>query len=316
MAAYQKKSAASIDFSLPSSSIPEVSTPPPVVPEPATSTETITDAITQAADTAMDAAQSASAAADSISSSASEAAKTVAAPLSSALFTKTSTTKAAVAASASSASTTAPSLLEFVKERKYEETSIGLDDAREKISILKANILGDAETWKAASEKVSAGLGGMTTATKSMAAKSAALAGSASAAAGSQAGNLNFDGLKELKMDNANFDSDVLTNIAANLHLDQYGPWYVSAGVILLTLNAKEQSIAATERKFELELKEARGKAEEAADAASVAAEGAKLAKELVAKIPVESRGSNGADLLENSRVRQLEVEKVSYSEA
>lgn len=308
VAAYQKKSAVEVDFSLSSPSPIEVPTPPPIVPEPVAvpePSESLVNAVTQAANTAIDAAQSATDAAASFTSSASDAATTAAATGTSALFTKTSVTKAAVTASASStASSKAPTLLDFVKDYKYEDSSaaVTLDDTKEKLGVLKANLLGDTGAWKEASEKISTGLGGMTTATKSMAAKTAAAAGSASVAAGSQVG--------DMKLDNVNFDSETLTNLANNLHFDQYGPWYVSAGVILLTLNAKEQSIAATEQKFELELKEAQGKAEEAADAAGIAADGAKLAKELVANMPAQSNGSNGYDILEDSRVKQLEVEK------
>ena len=334
VAAYQKKSAAPVDFSLPSTSTPPPEVPPqPIVPEPSipipeTTTTTVepiqslTDAITQAADSALDAAQSATTAAESLlptPDTAAAGATSATAIYNKALFGKASATKASIAASAASKSSEkAPSLLDFVKERKYEESANAVGDgfssAKENLATLKSNLLGDSEAWKQAGEQLSKGVGGVTTATKSMAAKTAAVG----AAAGSSVGDLNLDikGLDDIPSLNG-LDADALGNLAQNLHFDQYGPWYVSAGLILLTLNAKEQAIAQAKGKFEVELKEAQEKAEEAAEAAMVAADGAKLAKELVAKIPAESATSKnvGDELLEQGRVRQLELEKVSSVE-
>jgi hypothetical protein len=112
------------------------------------------------------------------------------------------------------------------------------------------------------------------------------------------------------------FESVDVSKLVENLHLDEYGAWYVTALTLFYAVKQKEAGKLEAEKEFEKELALARARADEAANAAVMAAEGAKKAKDLMKTVELDGlpEGENiGKKLLEDSRVRQLEVSNVSF---
>ena len=101
--------------------------------------------------------------------------------------------------------------------------------------------------------------------------------------------------------------------LVATLHLKEYGGWY-AAGVmaILASLQrsaGKKEAMSA----YESELARAREKAMEAAKAAGAAADGAKTAKMLAMQMEKDMAKDGSKALLESSRSKMTQIEKVSY---
>lgn len=183
----------------------------------------------------------------------------------------------------------APSFVDFISG-KGGDVSTQAPDTKEKLILLKNNIIGnslDIDTT-AFSDKTK----GMAEASsKSLSAMTAGVAGATSPS--------------------INLDSVDMSKLVENLHLDEYGAWYVTAFTFLYALKQKEDGKVEARKEFGEELALARAKADEAANAAVIAAEGAKRAKDLVKSVPIAaiSNGKSGGEkFLEDSRVRQLEV--------
>lgn len=106
-----------------------------------------------------------------------------------------------------------------------------------------------------------------------------------------------------------------LQDFIDNLRFDLYGAWYLAGATFLYALSAKEMGKEEAMARYEAELNEAKMKALEAAKAAGVAAEGAKMAKELMNTIERKSEGNKkniGDVLLENAKLEELMIENVS----
>jgi hypothetical protein len=106
-----------------------------------------------------------------------------------------------------------------------------------------------------------------------------------------------------------------LSSFLDALHLDEYGAWYVTALTAIYALNQKQAGKMEAKNEYERELLEAKTMAEEAANAALIAAEGAKQAKELVKAMEVngvEKKKNVGEVMLENSKIGELTVLNVS----
>lgn len=106
-----------------------------------------------------------------------------------------------------------------------------------------------------------------------------------------------------------------LSSFLDALHLDEYGAWYVTALTAIYALNQKQAGKMEAKNEFQQDLLEAKTMAEEAANAALIAAEGAKQAKELVKAMEVngvEKKKNVGEVMLENSKIGELTVLNVS----
>ena len=106
--------------------------------------------------------------------------------------------------------------------------------------------------------------------------------------------------------------ASVFATLVATLHLKEYGGWY-AAGVmaILASLQrsaGKKEAMSA----YESELARAREKAMEAATAAGAAADGAKMAKMLAMQMEKDMAKDGSKALLESSRSKMTQIEKVS----
>ena len=321
--AYQKKKGPSSDFSFstppastptPPDVVPDVSTVPDVpsvdVPVPVPNkVDDILSAIDSATSSAIDASQQAAQAAASISNS----------------FSPSSYASEAASASADKA----PSLAEYISKLSTGQETGGVGglapDAKENFLKLQQNIV-----------------------TSSTNVKSAVSQAAASAKAGVEPGKapsmLDFlsgkpgdipsippDSKEKLLLLKQNlvgaagvgvvsgstpqFENVDVSKLVESLHLDEYGAWYVTALTFFYAVKQKEAGKLEAEKEFEKELALARARADEAASAAVLAAEGAKKAKELMKTVELEGlpEGEDiGKKLLEDSRVRQLEVSNVS----
>lgn len=108
------------------------------------------------------------------------------------------------------------------------------------------------------------------------------------------------------------FSSTNFIDIIDSLHIQEYGGWYVAAA---MAITASQQRSAGKEEatlEFESELTQAREKANEAAAAAGLAAEGARMAKDLALKMEKSAGKEGGNAILERSRLKLLQTEKVS----
>jgi len=104
-------------------------------------------------------------------------------------------------------------------------------------------------------------------------------------------------------------------SIISNIDLEQNLVWYAAGAAFLVALGQRGAGRADAKSEFEAELTEARKTANEAAGAAALAAKGAAMAKEAASQVEAKST-SDGAGikaLLDNSRLRQLTVETVSF---
>uniref|UniRef100_A0A7S0AMW8 SAP domain-containing protein n=1 Tax=Minutocellus polymorphus TaxID=265543 RepID=A0A7S0AMW8_9STRA len=100
-------------------------------------------------------------------------------------------------------------------------------------------------------------------------------------------------------------------SIVSSLALEQNAAWYAVGAAVLVALGQRGAGRADAKSEFEVELTNARKKADEAAGAATLAAKGAAMAKEAATQVEAKatSDGAGTNALLENSRLRQLAVE-------
>ena len=103
--------------------------------------------------------------------------------------------------------------------------------------------------------------------------------------------------------------------IVDSLHLQEYGGWYAAAALAIIASQQKDSGKKEATLKFESELTQAQQKASEAASAAGVAAEGAKLAKDLAMKMEKETKKDGSQALLESSKMKKVMLEKESMEQ-
>lgn len=267
----------------------------------------IVQAIQNAASTAVEASNQASEAAASVSASLSPTASiepTDMAPAADATSAALENIRAATTAATTPVGAVegkAPTLLEYLtslgsssssEKRASAEIS---PDVKEKLIILKNNLLSQGSVATDSAEKSLS-----MDASSSLGTTVKAITAGAGAAA---SGSVDLDAL------GLNLDSIDWSKLVENFQLEQYGAWYVTAFTVLYALNQKEVGKAEAQKLFEEELMQAKVKAQEAANAAVIAAEGAKQAKEMVKNIPLEKVQNVGEIMLENSKIRNLEVE-------
>lgn len=140
---------------------------------------------------------------------------------------------------------------------------------------------------------------------------------------------LDFSGPKNIDFPSANIDmsgaagagaslsagaaevGDQTMNLMTNLQFDKYGAWYITAASLFFAFYQREEGEKAAAKVYQQKLLIAQVQANEASAAAEQAAEGAKLAKQLAAELPmiVEATVNVGEELLENSKIEQLRVE-------
>ena len=127
------------------------------------------------------------------------------------------------------------------------------------------------------------------------------------AAVGTAASTSDMNSINNINVD--------LSSMLEALHLDEYGAWYITALTAIYALNQKQVGKMEAKIEFEKELLEAKTMAEEAANAALIAAQGAKQAKELVMAMETSGGGEKknvGEVMLENSKIGELTVLNVS----
>ena len=300
--AYQKKKMTGVDIKLPSSlpSAEQVTVPVTVpvddsitaslsIPDVASPvTVAVTDSIQDIVQAVNDAASSAIAA----SNQAIEAANSITVPAT-ALGAKVTAAKVTAIAAATSAafsvdstSDKAPSLAEYFTKIGSTKSSMGILplDTKEKLILLKNNLIPAAASTSSVTPSgetiTKASIGG-------------------AAAINLPTIDYNFD-----------IDSVDWSHFVGSFQLEEYGAWYVTAFSLLFAINQREAGRQDAVKNFEEEIIAARGKADEAANAAVLAAEGAKQAKNLIMNIPKEEKV--GDSMLDISKIRNLEVDNVS----
>lgn len=107
--------------------------------------------------------------------------------------------------------------------------------------------------------------------------------------------------------------SPVIPALIDSLHLKEYGGWYAAAAMAIAASQQRSAGKEEASERFESELELAREKANEAASAAGVAAEGAKMAKSLAMKMKYSYSPDNTKVILEDSKMKVIELEKVSF---
>lgn len=288
------------------------SSSPSLSPEEGTEkVQDIVQAIHNAASAALEASNQASEAAASISSTVSPTTSTiqstnVAEAVSAAASSTLDNINAGASAPVEVVQGKVPTLLEYLtslgSSKSDKQVPVDISpDVKEKLIILKNNMLPQGSPLGSSVES------------SSLTMKSAITAGAAAASSGGAINLSSPPSLPSIDFDVMNLDSISVdwAKLVDNFQLEHYGAWYVTAFTFLYALNQKEMGKAEAQKSFETELLEAKKKAQEAADAAIMAAEGAKQAKEMVKNMPVE-QGNVGEMLLENSKIRNLEVENVS----
>lgn len=117
------------------------------------------------------------------------------------------------------------------------------------------------------------------------------------------------------KFDGGSIDTANLTpavaNIIAALHLQEYGGWYAAIAMAIIASKQRTAGKEEASAEFEVELTKAQGKANEAASAAGLAAQGANTAKKLAMKMENDMKKNGGNSLLESSRAKMVATEKV-----
>lgn len=101
--------------------------------------------------------------------------------------------------------------------------------------------------------------------------------------------------------------------LAQLVHFDEALPWLVATFAIYWGITQRESGRDEMRAEFEARLTDAEGKAKVAAESATLAAEGAKVAKSMVADTPPNDLEKSKL-LLESSKARALEVEVVCFS--
>ena len=122
------------------------------------------------------------------------------------------------------------------------------------------------------------------------------------------------DGVSSIDFDINSFNvSPVIPALIDSLHLKEYGGWYAAAAMAIAASQQRSAGKEEALERFESELELAREKANEAASAAGVAAEGAKMAKSLAMKMKYSYSPDNTKVILEDSKMKVIELEKVSF---
>lgn len=275
----------------------------------------LVEAINNAASSAMEASNQATNAAASIKAPATATVLGIKA-------TAAAKTAAVAGASATATSTSgsadkAPSFVEYLSNigstkpnfSVPAQVSGGSSDAKEKLILLKQNLFHTVGGASSGTIDTSGATKSITEAAKSMTAIKVGAAGAGAAGAGAGIALPDLSHLPILGI--PDFPNIDLATFVENLQFDEYGGWYATAVTFAFAINQKEAGKLQAANMYEEELNLARMAANEAAESAVVAAEGAQMAKDLVAKMP-KNKVKVGDLLLESSRVRSLQVESVS----
>lgn len=106
--------------------------------------------------------------------------------------------------------------------------------------------------------------------------------------------------------------SPIIPSLVDSLHLKEYGGWYVATAMAVTAAQQRSAGREEASKEFESELELARAKASEAASAAGLAAEGARMAKSLAMKMEGQTSGKDATQaMLEKSRMEKIQTEKV-----
>eukprot|EP00985_Skeletonema_marinoi_P008182 scaffold3651_cov133-Skeletonema_marinoi.AAC.2 len=124
-----------------------------------------------------------------------------------------------------------------------------------------------------------------------------------------------FEGGSDSGVDMSAFSPADLQTILDSLHLKEYGGWYAAAAMAIIASQQKSSGKKEAASEFESELTQAQQKANDAAAAAGMAAEGAKLAKELAMKMDKDTKKDSGQAMLESSKMKQIVLEKESMEQ-
>jgi len=124
-----------------------------------------------------------------------------------------------------------------------------------------------------------------------------------------------FEGGSDSVVDMPAFSPADLQTILDSLHLKEYGGWYAAAAMAIIASQQKSSGKKEAASEFESELTQAQQKANDAAAAAGMAAEGAKLAKELAMKMDKDTKKDSGQAMLESSKMKQIVLEKESMEQ-
>lgn len=98
-----------------------------------------------------------------------------------------------------------------------------------------------------------------------------------------------------------------LNELVDSLRLSEFGIFYLAGFAVLLALLQRNAGKESARKVYELKLQEAEGKVIEAAESATLAAQGAEIAKKLATEATIVKPG---LDMLESSKIKALEVEK------
>mmetsp|Transcript_25816 Transcript_25816/g.29974 ORF Transcript_25816/g.29974 Transcript_25816/m.29974 type:complete len:607 (+) Transcript_25816:476-2296(+) len=101
-----------------------------------------------------------------------------------------------------------------------------------------------------------------------------------------------------------------INSLVDNLKIDEFGGWYVAGATVLYAIKAKDDGVKEATLKFEQQLSYAQGKAEDAAQAADVAKEGAKQVKELVDGIKRNESKDVASAMVVEAKARELETDR------
>lgn len=118
--------------------------------------------------------------------------------------------------------------------------------------------------------------------------------------------SIGADGF-DIQMGDVNVNS-----IIESLKLEQYGAWYVAAGMALVASQQRMKGKEIASAKFEAELTGAQAKANEAAKQAAEAAKGARNAQKLAMEMEKDSKKGQGNAILDSSRQKIAQMDKVS----
>lgn len=116
-------------------------------------------------------------------------------------------------------------------------------------------------------------------------------------------------------IDLSSYSAADLQAIVDSLHLKEYGGWYAAAAMAIIASQQKASGKKEAAAEFESELTLAQQKANDAASAAGMAAEGAKLAKELAMKMDKDTKVDSGKAILQSSKTKQILLEKESMEQ-
>ena len=129
---------------------------------------------------------------------------------------------------------------------------------------------------------------------------------------GSDGSVSSFDVPKPISLPDVGASGAGLAAIIQSLHIQEYGGWYAATALAIIASQQRGKGEKIASAKFESELTNAQTKANEAASAAGLAAEGANKAKKLALKMEKDLKKDEGQALLESSRSKKAQMERVS----